>query len=1049
MVARTSIPREKDVLWHRRLCHRSTGYLAKNVAWLHGTGLSSADFVRGTLEGPCVCDACARTKAVMTPRNRGIRDRRSHDGEVSTDLYGPFPDATIQGSYHLQVFIRIASGYINMYGCEKKSDSVENLRDYLKSWPPPLTTRYHADGARELISNDISKILDSFSPAIRLSYSTAYAANENAFAERAWRTLADMAHPNLLMSELPFRFIEFAMQYAVWVLNRIPRQTDKGWLSPEEYEFQHPADLSMARRWGCVAYYTVPHQLRRKGQIENGIKGYFVGISEKQPYSWLIWDPKLNTIIPSSNVNFIETVGEDTLSSIASHKSSTKQFREVDFYNRESIDEGKSAADYQHLVGQRYYDRDEREVFETTSVVTRGQVIVANRRKVLRGKMVGKECDNHCIHVKDVEAMIADATYKDLVHSAFAALQSGQKDDVAREPVSPVDTQCIRPDPPIHHGALTTATSMPGLQQRRVDRSSRLTRKDDIPERCGVQLGNPSRGDSEARVFKALPNCITEALRSTNADKWFDAMRDEIDCIQFQMHVWERWYDVLPPGVKPLGTRFVFKIKEKDNPEDDIFRARLVVQGYSQQWGIDFDETFSPTTRANTLRLYLYLVLLFDMTLPVHLDAVKAYMNSDIDTDIWVYPPKDPSETFFKRGSIYKLKKALYGLKQAGRLWHKLAEKMLFDLGFKNLKSEPCFFYSVKANILTFVILYVDDMLISSQSTEVRDHLIEQMMKRFKFTNEGVVSEFLGIRIACVVDDFNRYILMDQEKMIIEKVIEFGLEHAKQVRLPMNPTLKLSAQDEPASSEFPYRQMVGSGLHIARWTRCDISFTVSQLSRYNSNPTVKSAQAACQMWVYLRDTAHLKFVLSLSDVQSSNFRMVGLSDSDWAGDADTRRSTTGWMVFIGESLINWVSQLQSFVSQSSMEAETVAANKLLNELLLMQNMFIEAGILPESQSGTAILIDNQAAIQAAFNPVAQGKTKHFDIQQFHLREMTAEGRVLPTKIHTLDNTSDVLTKAVDETTLVTHRTKAGIRDFQHVTKRSRSSEGVGSESGEM
>jgi len=67
--------------------------------------------------------------------------------------------------------------------------------------------------------------------------------------------------------------------------------------------------------------------------------------------------------------------------------------------------------------------------------------------------------------------------------------------------------------------------------------------------------------------------------------------------------------------------------------------------------------------------------------------------------------------------------------------------------------------------------------------------------------------------------------------------------------------------------------------------------------------------------------------------------MVGMSDSDWARDAVTRRSTTGWMVFIGISLINWVLQLQSFIAQSSMEAETIAANKLLNENTLMQNMF--------------------------------------------------------------------------------------------------------------
>jgi hypothetical protein len=89
-------------------------------------------------------------------------------------------------------------------------------------------------------------------------------------------------------------------------------------------------------------------------------------------------------------------------------------------------------------------------------------------------------------------------------------------------------------------------------------------------------------------------------------------------------------------------------------------------------------------------------------------------------------------------------------------------------------------------------------------------------------------------------------------------------------------------------------------------------------------------------------------------------------------------------------------------------------------------MFKEANILPESQSGTPIMIDNQAAIQAAYNSSVQGKTKHFDIQQFNLREKTAEGKVVPTKVHTDDNVSDMLTKPLSEPVLSRLRPRAGV-----------------------
>ena len=925
--------------------------------------------------------------------------RRDHCGEVATDLYGPFPNESLQGSTYIQAFVRVGSGYSVLYGCKRKSDTCNNLREYLKHWPPPLTTSYHSDGAKELIGADIQRVLESFSPAIHFSYSTAYSPNQNAFVERLWRSLADMSHPNMLLAELPFVFIEFAFQYAAWVYNRLPRKTDKGWMSPLEAEHDKKPDLSMCRRWGCVCYYHVPTQLQRKGIIENGIKGYFVGISEEQPYGWKIWDPKLNDTIVSSNVKFIESVGDKV---ITSEKSSEKM-REVDFYYRQQDSTDANPESYKHLVGKRYYDRDEREVFVTTSVVKRGQVIVGNRKKVIRGKVVGNESDNHCIYVKDIEQMINDKAFEDLVTLAT----------VQRPSLEPDQLNTLG-DIPLRGG--DHSVNMPAAGQRNFAGRSRRTE---------AVFATHEYMSSE-RDRESLPRDIPDALRKKHASKWYEGMLDEVNYIFNIQHVMEKWQGPLPHGVKPLGTKFVFKVKEKENPDDDVYRARLVAQGYDQIFGINYDQVFSPTTRANSFRLFLYFVLLFDMALPIHLDATKAFMNSLIDYDIWVYPPKDPDEIFFKKGSIYKLKKCLYGIHQASARWFKDVEKMLFDFGFKNLTAEPCFFYTAKGGVLTFIIVYVDDILITSQLTSVRDAIARDIQGRFKFTSEGVVSEFLGVNITFCVSDKYRYILLDQEKMIISKCEEFGLLDEAPQNIPMNPQIKLSPEDPPASQDFPYRQLIGSALHIARWTRCDISYTVSNLSRFGAKPTIPAAKAAIQCWIYLRTTSHLKFCLSLSEVMKNNFRLNGWSDSDWGRDVLTRRSTTGWMVYLGIALINWVSQLQSFIAQSSMEAETIAANKLLNEISLLQNMFKEANILPESQSGTPILIDNQAAIQAAYNSSVQGKTKHFEIQQFNLREKTAEGKVIPTKVHTDDNVSDMLTKPLSEQVLSRLRPRAGI-----------------------
>jgi len=960
---------------------------------------------------------------VKLPRKvHSRKEKRSHAGEVSTDLYGPFPEPTVEGSFYLQVYVRVGSGHMVIYGCKRKNSCVENFNDYLRKWPPPLTSHYHSDGAPELIGAEIQKLADKFSPSIILTHSPAYSPNQNCYAERSLRTLADMSHPNLVLSGLPFRFIEKCMIYSAQVHNMLPRQTDRGWMSPHEYEYGTLPDFSRLRRWGCLAYYHVPVQLRRKGDIENGKKAFFMCLSIRQPHGWVLWDPKLNDFIVSSNVHFVESVDTDLLESLATNPKS-KKIREVDLYVREYDETPKSITDFQHLIGKQYYDPDDREVYETVAVRRRGQVIVAYRKKVIYGRTVGDENDNHPIHVRDVEAMLSDSRFSHLV--AVAELVA----DPEIVPLVDKSESVHSPDKLTDHQHVPTAA-------RRASNSRKLDVHRDAEFAANIEgTVLPERKAKTKRVPIPTPRDVDDALESEQSKKWYPAMFDEVSYIAQEKLVWEQWFGVLPPGVKPLGTRFVFKVKEKDDPEDDIYRARLVVQGFDQIFGVNYDETFSPTTKANILRLYLYFVLLFDMTLPVHLDAVKAYMNSDIDADIWVLPPKDTNEVFFKKGTIFKLKKALYGLKQAGRLWHNLVHEMLLSLGFQTLKTEPCFYYSVLGNVLTFIIVYVDDILLSSQSEEIRDLILAKIMSLYDFTNEGVVSEFLGIRIQFYVDNFQRFVTLDQEKMILAKIEEFDLFDEPISTIPMDPKEKLSTQDEPADKDFPYRELIGSALHIARWTRCDIANTVSKLSSLNNKPTRKAVKAVKRLWAYLRGTAHLKFQLSLSNIRKAAFLMRGYSDSDWAGDIDSRRSTTGWMVFIGLALINWISSLQSFIAQSSMEAETIAANKLLNELLYLQNMFIEAGLLPGNHSSTPIFIDNQAAIQSAHNPVGHGKTKHFDIQQFHLRENVNSGRIRLEKIDTSVNPSDLLTKSLYRPTLEAHRETAGVREVGKSAKR--------------
>jgi hypothetical protein len=231
-----------------------------------------------------------------------------------------------------------------------------------------------------------------------------------------------------------------------------------------------------------------------------------------------------------------------------------------------------------------------------------------------------------------------------------------------------------------------------------------------------------------------------------------------------------------------------------------------------------------------------------------------------------------------------------------------------------------------------------------------------------------------------------------------------------------------------AIRKFPYRELIGSALQVSRWTRCDVSFAVSTLARFNNNPTIKAIKALRHLWKYLYTTSKKKLVYELSPDHQINGRMFTYTDSDWAGDRISRRSTSGWMTFLGRCLINWDANLQSYVAQSSAEAELAGFNKGGNESVFLQNFFIESDLMPEAQHATESFVDNQACISITQNPVLHKRTKHIEIPLFRCRELAAEGRIIPVNLPSELNPSDILTKNVTRKLLETHCYNIGLID---------------------
>ena len=440
-------------------------------------------------------------------------------------------------------------------------------------------------------------------------------------------------------------------------------------------------------------------------------------------------------------------------------------------------------------------------------------------------------------------------------------------------------------------------------------------------------------------------------------------------------------------------------------------KSRLVVQGFSQREGIDYDETFAPVAKVTTFRLMLALAKVLE--LEIHqLDVDSAFLYADLDEDVYVKPPPGMD---VKQGYCLKLLKSLYGLKQAPRNWNKNIVDYIKSIGFKQCVLDNCLFVKTVGEETYLISLYVDDILIAGSDPSKIAQIKSEFTSRYEMKDLGELNYYLGMKVTRTAE----YIQLDQHRYtldILEKYNHLLKEFTnKNYATPMEKDLKLRKSEADSMSEqhkdyverFPYQNIVGALLYLAINTRPDISYAVGVLARFSKNPNFRACKAVLRVLVYLRGTAERGIRYTGDDLS-----VYAYSDADWAGDLDSRKSTTGYVVYAAGGPIAWQSKLQTTIAVSTMEAEYMAAFGAIQELIWTKGVLGEIGF---DYVGPMILhMDSQSAMALARNPTHHKRSKHIDIKYHWLREHTYEsGTVGLAHCKTEDMVADVMTKALD------------------------------------
>ncbi|KAH9671138.1 hypothetical protein KPL70_017236 [Citrus sinensis] len=368
------------------------------------------------------------------------------------------------------------------------------------------------------------------------------------------------------------------------------------------------------------------------------------------------------------------------------------------------------------------------------------------------------------------------------------------------------------------------------------------------------------------------PSTFHKALNSSDVALWMTAMQEEIEAL----HKNKTWELVpLPHGRKVIGNKLVYKIKRDGNDQVERYRARLVVKGYAQKEGTDFNEIFSLVVRLTTVRVVLAMCATFDLHLE-QLDLKTTFLYGELEEEIYMLQPKGFAETG-KENLVCRLNKSLYGLKQAPRYWYKRFDSFIISLGYNRLSSDHCAYYKrFKDNDFIILLLYVDDMLVAA----------------------------------------------------VKRILR-----------------------------------------------------------------------------YIRGTSDVALCYG-----GSEFTVRGYVDSDFAGDLDKRKSTTGYVFTLAGATVSWVSKLQTVVALSTTEAEYMAATQACNEAIWIQRLLEELG---HKQQKIPVFCDSQSALHNARNPAFHSRTKHIGGQYHFVREVVEDESVDLQKIHTKENLADVLTKPIN------------------------------------
>lgn len=426
----------------------------------------------------------------------------------------------------------------------------------------------------------------------------------------------------------------------------------------------------------------------------------------------------------------------------------------------------------------------------------------------------------------------------------------------------------------------------------------------------------------------------------------------------------------------------------------------MCAKGFTQEAGRDYDEIFSPVVRYDSLRVLLAIAAQEDLEFG-QFDAKTAFLQGDLKEDIYMRIPKGLNAD--DTGQVCKLNKPLYGLKQSSQCWNHKLNGFLESHGLKRSQADACVYSADFNGAKIYLALYADDGLIFATTKEALDMIISKLAKSFEIT-VGDATSFVGMEL---VRDRVKHTIFIHQRPYVEAILSrFGMNKAQPSGVPIDCHTNLGLVSEVV--DVPYREAVGCLMFLGMVTRPDIAYAISVVSRFLSNHRDEHWNAVKRIYRFLIGTI-VRGIL-YGQVEATPL-LSGYSDADFAGDMDTRRSTTGCIFMLCGGAVTWAARRQRMVCLSTTEAEYVAASEAVREAVWLRQLLSDVGHLHASP--TTIFVDNQSPIKLAKNPEFHRRTKYIDVRCHFIREKLKANEIRLVYVNTNEQLADIFTKPLN------------------------------------